>query len=216
MTTFYICCACGVQYEASENVPAICKICSDVRQFVPKTGQEWKHLALLQEHNYKNVFVEVEPGLWSIQTYPQVAIGQKAYLIQTAVGNILWDCITYIDQETIDQINKLGGLTAIAISHPHYYSTIVEWGNYFNCPIYLHENDQEWVMRKSTQIHFWKGESLELTEEVTLIHLGGHFEGSSALHWKEGANKRGTLLVGDSIFIVPDSGWVSFIYSAPN
>jgi hypothetical protein len=72
MRTFYICSACGVQYEASETAPAFCKICSDVRQFVPITG--WTDLDQLQNQNYRNEFVEVEPSLWSIRTYPQVAI----------------------------------------------------------------------------------------------------------------------------------------------
>ncbi|MFV2045869.1 hypothetical protein ACEWK1_00700 [Metabacillus sp. YM-086] len=216
MRAHYICKVCGVQHEATHQPPGICKICSDERQYVPLTGQKWTTLEELKQEGFHNEFVEIEQGLWSIRTYPQVGIGQKAYLIRTDEGNILWDCITYLDEKTINKINELGGLRGIAISHPHYYSTIIEWGNAFQCPIYIHEKDLDWVTRTCSLIHFWNGDSLELTKHISLIHVGGHFEGSSVLLWTLGSNKKGTLLVGDSIYIVPDQGWVSFIYSAPN
>jgi len=36
-------------------------------------------------------------------------------------GNILWDCVSLIDSDTVARIQALGGISAIAISHPHYY-----------------------------------------------------------------------------------------------
>lgn len=71
----------------------------------------------------------------------------------------MWDCITYLDENTIQEIHKLGGIQAIVLSHPHYYSTQVEWAETFNVPIYIHEDDKEWVNRSSKQIIFWSGES---------------------------------------------------------
>jgi glyoxylase-like metal-dependent hydrolase (beta-lactamase superfamily II) len=65
--------------------------------------------------------------LIAIRTEPQLAIGQSAYLVRTPEGNVLWDCITYLDDETIEAIKGLGGLKAIAISHPHFYSTNIEY-----------------------------------------------------------------------------------------
>lgn len=32
------------------------------------------------------------------------AIGQRAILLLTPHGNVLWDCITYLDQETVDKV----------------------------------------------------------------------------------------------------------------
>ena len=66
-------------------------------------------------------------NLIAIRTEPQVAIGQTAYLVRTPEGNVLWDCITYLDDETIEAIKSLGGLKAIAISHPHFFSTHIEY-----------------------------------------------------------------------------------------
>lgn len=65
--------------------------------------------------------------LIGIRTEPQVAIGQTAYLVRTPEGNVLWDCITYLDDETVEAIKGLGGVKAIAISHPHFFSTHVAY-----------------------------------------------------------------------------------------
>src|SRR5713101_2309095 len=124
--------------------------------------------------------------------------------------------MSLIDDETAAGIERLGGLSAIAISHPHYYSTMVEWADRFDAPIYLHEADREWVMRPSERIRFWSGETYALADGITLIRLGGHFPGGTVLHWKEGAGGKGVLLSGDIIQVVADRRWVSFMYSYPN
>src|SRR3954469_3383806 len=43
-----------------------------------------------------------------------------------AHGQLLWDCIPFIDAATVEIVKGLGGVAAIAVSHPHYYSTMVE------------------------------------------------------------------------------------------
>ncbi|MFT4413030.1 MBL fold metallo-hydrolase [Fredinandcohnia humi] len=213
---YYICSTCGVQYEGANEPPENCIICSDERQYVPASGQKWTKLEDFQKGQYTNEIVEIEPNLYSIHTKPQVGIGQRAYLVCTPGGNILWDCITYLDEEIIKTINNLGGIQAIALSHPHYYSTIVEWAEVFDCSIYIHHADKEWVTRSSARYIFWEGENFELNPDLILINTGGHFDGSTVLHWKKGTQSNGSLLVGDTIFIVPDPGWVSFMYSHPN
>lgn len=45
-----------------------------------------------------------------------------------------------LDEATIDIVKALGGLKAIAISHPHYYATNAQWSSIFgNVPVYIHE-----------------------------------------------------------------------------
>ena len=151
-----------------------------------------------------------------IGTTPSFAIGERALLIQSPQGNILWDCMSLIDEETITHIKQLGGLTAMAISHPHYYSTMVEWANSFNIPIFLHEADRQWVMHPSERIIFWSGETYPLSDDLVLIRLGGHFAGGTVMHWQQGADGKGALLSGDIIQVVADRQWVSFMYSYPN
>ncbi len=130
---------------------------------------------------------DVDGRIWSIFSSPQFAIGQRAVLIETEAGNVLWDCISLLDSDTIDFIKSRGGLKAIAISHPHFYSTHLEWAREFNCPVYLAEEDQAWINRDDEDGYrqFVSGPSLEILPGVNVIILGGHFPGSSALHWSK-------------------------------
>ena len=51
---------------------------------------------------------------------------------------------------------------------------------------------------------------------MTLSQPGGHFPGSAVAHWQAGAEGRGVLLTGDTIFANPDRTSVSFMRSYPN
>ncbi|CAH0347248.1 MBL fold metallo-hydrolase [Bacillus sp. CECT 9360] len=213
----FICTTCGVQYDVSAVVPAKCSICDEERQYIHPEGQSWITMEGLKEGGtYKNMITCEETGLYSIETAPNFAIGQTAYLIQNDGFNLLWDCLTYLDENTVNQLNELGGIQAIALSHPHYYSAQVEWADAFDAPIYIHEDDKEWVMRPSDRIIFWSGNSLQLNEGLTLYRLGGHFKGGAVLHWRSGRNGKGVLMTGDIIQVVADRQWVSFMYSYPN
>ena len=212
----YICVTCGVQFAASDRPPTSCPICEDERQYVNWEGQKWTTLEEVCS-DYSNLIKSERQGLIGIGMEPKFAIGQRALLVQTSEGNILWDCVTLIDDSTIKAVNNLGGISAIAISHPHYYSSMVEWSRAFgNIPIYLHAADSQWVMRPDPIIKFWEGETHSLGKGFTLIQCGGHFAGGTVLHWAEGAEGRGALLTGDIIQVVPDRRYVSFMYSYPN
>ncbi len=212
----YICETCGVQYEQSIEAPNNCLICSDERQYINPNGQSWTTLNKMKIEGFKNRLSAEEEGLYSLKTIPSFGIGQTAYLIQSQGYHLLWDCVSYIDEETIEKINLMGGIHAIALSHPHYYSSQVEWAEVFNVPIYIHEDDKEWVMRPSDRIVYWSGERLELKKGIVLHRLGGHFKGAAVLEWQDGNDQKGILLTGDVIQVVADRGWVSFMYSYPN
>ncbi|GBF62622.1 hypothetical protein TMEN_5179 [Trichophyton mentagrophytes] len=236
-----ICGTCGAQYSTSSV--KFCKICDDPRQYVPPQGQWWTTLRSLQESGkYQNVFHEYEQsGLVSIVTVPAVAIGQRAFLCRTPSGNVLWDCISYIDNETVRHIHEVGGIQAIAISHPHFYSTAIHWAEAFNCPVYYSAEDEQWIQRfcdggplrvtagSEFQCHtgahqiLWEGEQLSLLNgKIKIFKAGGHFPGSAVLFWED--EKR--LLVADTIMVVPSGvyhvdrqpGTISytFMWSYPN
>ena len=210
-----ICTACGLQFPPSDRPPESCPICSDYRQFVPGGRQRWTSLEELRG-DYRNAFQQLEPGLIGVATTPEFAIGQRALLLRTSQGNVLWDCISLLDDATVEIINGLGGLRAIAISHPHYYTTMVEWGRAFDAPVLVHAGDREWVVRQDSCLTFWNGERCDVLPGVRLIHCGGHFAGSAILHWEAGADGRGVLLTGDTIQVVADNRCVSFMRSYPN
>ncbi len=209
-----ICTVCGTQFQPSEAPPPRCPICTDARQFVPRAGQGWTTLGRLQ-HTHFTTMREQEPDLIGLGMAPKFAIGQRALLLRTSSGNLLWDCISLLDPATMQAVAALGGLAGIAISHPHYYTTMVEWAQAFGCPVHLHAADRKWVMREDPALRFWDGETNTVLPGVTLIHAGGHFAGSTVLHWRDGAQGRAALLSGDILQVTPD-GNVSFMWSYPN
>jgi hypothetical protein len=211
----YICTACGTQYPDSDKPPAECVICEEERQYVPPTGQGWTTLPALAARSF-NCFRQHESGLIGIGTQPAFAIGQRALLLCTPHGNVLWDCISLIDAATVTLIKGLGGIKAIGISHPHFYTTMVEWARAFDCPVHLHAADAKWIMRPDPAIRPWEGETLKLLPDVTLIRGGGHFPGGAMLHWAAGAGGRGVLLSSDIATVAVDRKFLSFMRSYPN
>ena len=135
------------------------------RQYVPPTGQQWTSLvseSTLQvnefntdPHDSRIHYITTKPiqpsstrmpaGLSdSTTTRKQLGIGERAILLQTDAGNVLWDLVAWIDDATVDFVKEKGGLKAIVVSHPHFYTTHLEWARVFGCPIYLCEADKEW------------------------------------------------------------------------
>jgi glyoxylase-like metal-dependent hydrolase (beta-lactamase superfamily II) len=205
-----ICHTCGVQFAAAERPPESCPICEDARQWVPVDGQRWTTMPELAATRVN--LLQPDGELIGIGTEPRFAIGQRALVVPSGEGNVLWECVTLLDDATAEAVEALGGLAAIAISHPHYYSAMVEWAHRFDCPVLLHRDDAEWIMRPDPAIELWDGETRELGR-LTLLRLGGHFRGGTVLHRPDGA---GTLLSGDIVQVIPDREWVSFMYSYPN
>lgn len=212
----FLCVTCGIQFGDSDGPPSRCPVCEDERQYVGWDGQRWTTLDEMKG-KFKNVLKEEEPRLHSIHTQPKIGIGQRAFLVCTPKGNVLWDCVPQIDDATVAAITALGGIAAIAVSHPHYYTTMVEWSHAFDqAPIYLHKADEKWVMRPDPVIRFWDGTSKTIFDGLTLINTGGHFEGFQVLHWPAGADGKGVLFSGDQPQVCQDRRWVSFMYSYPN
>jgi hypothetical protein len=205
-----------VQFAPSDAPPSRCSICDDERQYVGWRGQQWTTLEEMGAQGYRNEVRDEERGLTSIGTVPGFAIGQRALLVQTPAGNVLWDCQHYLDAETIEAVRDLGGVQAIAISHPHFYGVNVEWAEAFDAPVYIHADDREWVMRPSDRVTFFEDEVVEPVAGLSLIRLGGHFDGATVLHWPGGAEGEGAVLCGDTIQVVMDRRYVSFMYSYPN
>jgi hypothetical protein len=209
----FICTACGMQYPESAQPPAHCVICEEERQYVPPRGQTWTTLAALAQ-SHMNSFHQYDTGLIGISA--GFAIGQRALLVRTEGGNILWDCVATLDAATMSMIKGLGGLKAIAISHPHFYTTMVEWAHAFNCHVHLNAADKDWIVRNDPAVKLWQGDTFKLWDGVTLVRCGGHFPGGTVLHWKAGAGGRGIVCAGDILTVTTDRKWLSFMRSYPN
>jgi hypothetical protein len=209
MTDHAICATCGTQFADAQ--PDRCPICEDPRQYVRPEGQTWTTLAELQSR-HRNRFAP-QGDLEGLGTEPHFAIGQRALLVPAGAAKVMWDCITLFDEDTAALIERRGGLEAIAISHPHYYSAMVEWARRFDCPVFLHEADREWIVRPDPHLELWSGSHHDLGHGLTLIHTAGHFAGATVMHRAAGA---GTLLTGDVCLAVPDRRYVTFLWSYPN
>jgi len=208
-----VCATCGTQIASADAPPPACPICEDPRQWVPEDGQRWTTLAeLAQEHE---TVLRAEGDLLGVGVEPTFAIGQRALLVPWGERRVLWDCVTLLDAAAADAIEREGGVGAIAISHPHYYSGMVEWARRFACPILLHADDAEWVMRPDPAVELWTGEVRELGGGLTLVRCGGHFPGATVLH-RAGGPRGGDLLAGDVVQVVPDRSHVGFMWSYPN
>jgi len=211
----FICETCGTQYADTTPAPASCAICVDERQYVSWSGQHWTtHEELVRTHSVR---IEDESGLTALGLSPDFAINQRALLVPTQTGNILWECLSAVTQEAVTAIQAKGGVERIIISHPHFYAAMGEWSDALGgVPILLHEADRQWVQRPHPAIEHWSGEELRLSAAITLIRCGGHFPGSTALHIADRPKPGGALLSGDALQVIMDRPHVSFMYSYPN
>jgi hypothetical protein len=192
----------------------------DPRQYVPAHGQTWtslskdqstqKNLFKTDEHDSRIHYITTKPLsdaelpaslASSTTTRKQLGIGERAILLQTPHGNVLWDLVAFIDPATISFIKEKGGLKAIVISHPHFYTTHLEWARIFECPVYVSSDDAEWLNREDKEgVRKWiKGVQYieEVGGEVRAIQCGGHFDGSLVLLWEK------KLFIADTIMSVP-------------
>jgi hypothetical protein len=211
--TIYVCETCGVEHaEAAE----VCVICADERQWVPADGQRWATLEELAQAGRRVQINELEPDLFGITVEPAVGIGQQAHLVRTPAGNLLWDPLGYIDDEAVRGVRELGQVAAIAASHPHMFGVQVQWSAALGgVPVLVCEADLEWVQLPAPEITPWSGR-YEVAPGLTLHQIGGHFPGSSVVHWGAGAGGRGVLLVSDTLHANPDRATVTFLRSYPN
>jgi hypothetical protein len=220
-----ICVTCGVQYPAPRED---CPVCLDERQYVGWQGQHWTTLRDLRRNGHRGVLAAEGPGVIGIGADPPTAIGQRALLVRGPGGNVLYDMITYLDDDLVAGVRRLGGITAIAISHPHFYGSMISWAHQFDAPVYIHEKDRDWVVRPGDSVILWNGETREIAPGMTLINAGVHFDGGQVLHrtpfrpgpgqpggWPGGSDG-GALFSGDIFTVVQDRRWVSFMHSYPN
>jgi hypothetical protein len=199
-STLLICTACGTQFPTTDRtVLTTCPICDDPRQFLPPTGQAFTTLAELSR-SHSNTFTpyEGDERMVSIYTTPKFGIGQRAILLKTETGNVLWDCISLLDEETVRRVEEMGGLRAIVISHPHYYSTHVQWARAFKCPVYISAEDRSWTTTSSSHQHLLTSTTTSILDTgVQAIKLGGHFPGSLVLLFHH------RLLIADTLVTTP-------------
>lgn len=211
----WICPTCGTHITRPGAPPEVCAICADERQWVPPTGQRWTTAEQLAADGYRTEVRELEPGLLGIGLNEHLGVGHRGVLVRTPEGNLLWDPPGFVDDHAFRAARDAGGVRAVSSSHPHMYGAAADWAEEFDAEILLPAADTDWLLRPSPWVRRWSG-SRTVLPGVTLIQCGGHFPGSAALHWAEGAGGAGVLLVGDTLMVTPGEDRVTFMWSAPN
>ncbi|MBP0616470.1 MBL fold metallo-hydrolase [Jiella mangrovi] len=212
--TSYLCTACGTQFPSSPTPPAACPICQDERQFVPPSGQGWVSFETMRRTH--RAIAAYDGEFLGLGMTPHFAIGQRALLVRTPAGNVLWDMIPLIDRALVEIVRGLGGLAAIVISHPHFYSTMAEWSAAFDVPVHVHARDRDWVMNLGEHVRTWEGDRFDLLPGATLIRCGGHFAGGTVMHLPMAHEGRGALLSGDILHVTPGCDGLGFMRGYPN
>ena len=109
----------------------------------------------------------------------------------------------------MDQIKSKGGLKAVVISHPRFYTTYVVWAKVVECPRYTSAEDEVGDCRRLREPEILRlvtgdiGASTEVVKGLTAVKLGGHFPGSLVLHWEK------KLFIADTFVTVPVSWLLS-------
>lgn len=206
----FICVQCGTEYRDSEHPPQVCPICVDPRQYVRWDGQAWTTADDLRAGYQARL--DVDLGLLGIGTRPAFAIGQRALVVPSAAGNVLWDCIAYLDDTIVEALRRSGGLAAIVPSHPHFFTAMGSWSETFGAPVYVHESLRDWVRGPAENVVYWGGDTHALSADVTLIRAGGHFDGSLIMH----SATQDAIFTGDTAMVAQDRAHVSFMWSYPN
>lgn len=208
-----LCATCAVETDPVHH-PELCPICADERQWVPRDGQRWTSVTALIADGHRVSTSSPEPGLLSLTTEPGVGIGQTGQLVSTDQGSLLWDPPGLISDEALVEVSQHGRVLAIAASHPHMFGVQTAWAEALDAPVLVNADDADWVQLRQPRIEVWRG-FRELAPGLVLYQLGGHFKGSSVVHWAAGADGRGVVLAGDTVFVNPD-GTASFMRSYPN
>ncbi|CAD6586517.1 MAG: hypothetical protein CYPHOPRED_003597 [Cyphobasidiales sp. Tagirdzhanova-0007] len=220
-----ICRACATQYSADQKLPDVCPVCADDRHAIPPTGQEWTSLRKLKDEGMTNEFKvnNADHNILYIVTEPKFAIGQSPFLVKTADGWMMLESGGFVDEESVAHIQQLvresgQPFLGISISHPHWYNASTTWARALGCRVYANELDKAWWMRKDSinEVPVWITEKrYKLGKHATILHCGGHFEGSSVTYI-ERPGKAGLLCAGDTIMVGHNAQDVSFMYSYTN
>ncbi|WP_368498490.1 MBL fold metallo-hydrolase [Herbiconiux sp. A18JL235] len=206
---------CAIEHPDTDEPPAVCEICTDERQWVPEGGQRWTTRDELAADGYRITLTELEPGLHAVETDHRLGIGQRGLLVQTGGGNLLWEPPGFLDDQGVAAVRALGGVAAVASSHPHLTGSSIQWAHAFGATVWVAAPDERWVRRPDPAIRLWHDE-FEPVPGVRLVRCGGHFPGSAVAHWAAGAEGRGVLFTGDTVTIGADRASVGIMRSYPN
>ncbi len=89
----------------------------------------------------------------------------------------------HLDDNLVHQVEALGGVAAVATSHPHMFGVQVEWSHRFgSVPVYVAAADRDYLQREDPVVTAGQ-EQVEVLPGVVLHQVGGHFPGSAVARY---------------------------------
>jgi len=194
----WVCTNCGF-WQSNFSTPTSCPVCRDFRHTPPDDG--WHFLDLAQAQTVAKTTWREDAGVWIFGSSPKWGIGPSGYFLPRSSGNIFFESCPFYSLDALDFLEKRGGVSYFAASHPHSYGGGWQLQERFSPRVAFQLEDLAWTNEFSTDCPF--NEELNLGDGARLIHTGGHFAGHSILHL---ANEK-ILFAGDMLkFHFDESG----------
>ena len=156
---------------------------------------------------------QLEPDLW--QTSPRAVgdgVSTRAYLLTKASGNLLIYNLGEDQEEDLDAIEKLGGVSVQVLSHRDEASPALgKVRNRFASRLAYHEADAAAIREQGeADLSIAPGCDDPALSEVEVLHTPGHTPGSVTLRY-ESPHGKTYLFTGDTIVPV-SGGWATAVY----
>lgn len=196
----FVCTNCGFWQKFFET-PSSCPICTDYRHVLPANG--WSFLGLEEARGRGRCLIdEVEPGIWCYRAERPLGIASLGYVVVRPGGNVGFEGTGWYDEEALEHIESLGGISYLSASHPHCYGALWQLRERFDSEVILQADDLPWATAFRPTWTFDEG--LRLGDDVELVRTGGHFAGHTILYLRE----RKIVFAGDALKfeIGPDDG----------
>ncbi|RJK96332.1 MBL fold metallo-hydrolase [Vallicoccus soli] len=190
----YSCTNCGHwQRWFADAPPPTCPVCADVRNALPDDG-----FAFLTAEEADAAVTcswrEVLPGVTEFSCAPDLGLGSKGWVLETAAGLLGFECAPWYSDAAVEELRRRGGLAVLASSHVHGYGALWRLQDELDPPV-VSTGVADLVWTKAFRVTWPADEVLDLAPGVTLHRTGGHFDGHSVLH----DATRGLLFCGDSL-----------------
>ncbi len=194
--THYSCTNCGAWHQYFATPPA-CFVCSDVRNALPEDG--WNFLSAGQMRDreesgeLKMTWKQVTDDVWMYTNSPLIGIGSSGFLVRRPEGNMAFEAAGWYTQPAIEHIRSLGGIATLSCSHPHGMGALWQLQKEFSPEVVMQKEGVRYT--KAFDVHFPWDERLDLDEELSLHHVGGHYEGHNVLYYR----REKALFCGDAL-----------------
>ena len=204
--TPYACANCGFWQKHFD--PPHCPICSDPRNDLPEDG--WRFVSESEARATMTASWRVlADDLVAFSSAPPLGLDGYGWLILREAGNIAFEAAPFYTDAALSEIERLGGVAILAASHPHGYGALWQLQDAFQPDILaIHKDDLPYT--KAFTVTWPYDDRLRLTDDLELIHVGGHYAGQAALHDARGRR----LFCGDMLKVDQDKDGRSLAISA--